>query len=179
MPHPYADDILSQEPYEEMSDDELQRRRVEQSQGGDPQTPPTECTSCGGHGTDHASDCEAMLELEKWALNEKTHREQYRAEKKPLGGIRRLDFEDDEVEEIDEESSSSQPMEVDDDLLADPLPERLDLSWFFAQYGVDPLGQIAVCRTHANNLAALNRVMKDGSTGARPVGRPTKKGKKE
>jgi len=173
MPHPHADAILMRENFEDMSDDELQRRRVEQNDGGE--RTPVLCDECGGHDGVHHDECGAH-EVEEWAAEDKLHRSQYDqgqhtpyAAKKPMGGIVDLKSEEDD-------SSFSEPMEVEDDLMDDPLPKTLDLAWYFAQYSVDALGQIAVCRTHANNLAALNRVMQDGSTGARPVGRPTMKG---
>lgn len=174
MPLPDGDNMLLayEQGSEEMSDDNDKRDEFDHEQEEDVKTPPTACKECGGHSNEHAPDCETLLELERWALNEKRHRALYRAEKTPMGGIMPIDV--DEVEELD--PSSSEPMEIEDELLHDPLPDHLDLGWYFAQYGVDTLGQIAVCRTHANNLAALNRVTRDGSTGARPVGRPTTKG---
>lgn len=67
----------------------------------------------------------------------------------------------------------------DDWELMDPaepvLPKQPDLRWFFQQYSLNEESQIAICRTHANHLAAMSRVSRGESIGVKPVGRPKSK----
>jgi len=63
---------------------------------------------------------------------------------------------------------------VEGDAAEPVLPRTPDLRWFFQQYELDEVSQVSICRTHANHLAAMSRVKRGGSTGARPVGRPRK-----
>jgi len=65
----------------------------------------------------------------------------------------------------------------DEDDAEPVLPRKPDLRWFFQQYGLNEVSQISVCRTHANALAAMLRIDRGESTGARSVGRPRKQKK--
>jgi len=141
------------------------------------------CICCG----DNHGDEVRCGELEDWADNDRQERERYdigkkrdRAEKMPMSGVMPMPYdsmlecpEDYEEEDIDHDDMEED--EDDDECVF--LPSTPDLRWFFEHYALSPGSQIAVCRTHANHLAALTRVAQGGSNGAKPVGRPSKKPK--
>jgi len=99
-------------------------------------------------------------------------------EKRPLSmsGIMPCD-EEFEDEELEDEVGEPSDMEDEGDEEVVVLPPTPDLRWFFDKYGLNEYSQIAICRTHANLLAAMNRAKHGKHTGAEPVGRPKKEKK--
>lgn len=85
-----------------------------------------------------------------------------KGEKRPISLISEEAIEDDWEMISEGDDSDVEPV----------LPFTPDLRWFFQQYKLDEPSQISICRTHANHLAAMSRVSRGGSTGARRAGRP-------
>jgi len=137
----------------EKSDEKSEKKRVHYDTGLEPEEPVTPrvstCTECHRHYDEHEDNCPVWMQQEEeaWARNEMKHRN---AAKAPMSGIMPVEdeFEDD-----------GDDMDQDDDNLENMVipPPVMDLRWFFSLYNIDAHSQIAVCRTHANNLAAVSR----------------------
>lgn len=148
-----AREVMNLENMEREADEARDNRKREKS------TPKLECLACGQVDNEHDADCSAMKDLEQWALHSAAIRTKIdrqtamRGEKQPMSGI--MPCGEDEEEFSDPDSDMDQ-----DDLEHMVLPPPvMDLRWFFNLYEVDVPSQIAVCRTHANNLAAVNRAV--------------------
>lgn len=141
-----AQEIMNLEVMEREADEARDNRKREKS------TPKLECLACGQVDNEHDADCSAMKELESWALKDRDFRQSHGAKTpRSMSGIMPVDEED-----FSEPSSMEQDEDLENMVLPPPV---MDLRWFFSLYDVDVPSQIAVCRTHANNLAAVNRAV--------------------
>jgi len=147
------------------------------------------CTQCGGVGV-HEEECPFWERLSNEAREEQDvpdhaihgldgdDNEDELDHSSPLqdasrkAGKRPISLISEEAIEDDWEMLSS---DGDDEEVEPVLPLTPDLRWFFQQYKLDEPSQISICRTHANHLAAMSRVSRGGSTGAKRAGRPKNK----
>jgi len=138
------------------------------------------CSQCAGVGA-HDEECPFWERLSNEAREEQdvpddeveldfsSHGSPHSSKPTKKGEKRPISLISEEAIEDDWEMLS----EGDDEEEAEPvLPFTPDLRWFFQQYKLDEPSQISICRTHANHLAAMSRVSRGGSTGAKRAGRP-------
>lgn len=114
------------------------------------------CDACGHNDDMHAPDCAAMLELEAWAQEDAKSR----AKSRPVAGKHPLSksqiFCDDNIDDPMEDSDHESAESCGHDNCME-MPKQPSLDVFFGFYDLTQQTQIALCRTHANHLAALLR----------------------